>query len=313
MSDIASNPRLLELIELAKNASQLHSEMSARREATGEVDEAITAIYADIGRLVYRLVTDTADVPPLERRPVPFTPSVSSEAATDRGTYLPMSDRDSAALTNDQVEGDSWYTEEVEIDTSEPLFSEEDKLEEYTDIPESDPDPVDTDAGEDGSIDEEFAVARLDEMFLHRAESGHPLNDLASLERDPTWTHKLTQLLGLLNLPSDFSGEDEMAVEASRVQWAASELGRRLDGLPQSIQVCVIGMLAARAQHLRTQLTVDVGPRLALDRIRRYRIESELPSVAGLTAQPVPETGTWVGDIQDWWRLIQPSNPENAD
>ena len=321
MSDIASNPRLHELLELARNATQLHEEMSQRGEVTVEVDDAMVAIYADIGKLVSRLMSESsAGIPDPETptgpliTPLSFEP-IETSNADERSTFIPTSDDFADSVNSDASAPPSsgWYTEEVEFDTSQPLFSASDNLEEYTDIPESDPETAEVPMA-DLSVDEEYEISQLAQMIAHRAEMGHPLHNLASQDEDPTWTHRLTQLLGLLNLPDDFTGRDQMAVEASRVQWAANELGRRLDGLPESIQICLIGMLAARAQHLRSQLDDDVGPRLALDRLRSYRIDTELPTVAGLVAQPFPETGTWVGDIHQWWALLQPAAPiESVD
>jgi hypothetical protein len=308
MSDIASNPRLLELIELANNANRLHRQLTARKEDASEVDAARKAIFGDIGTLVHRLMTETGpepakqpSEPALPRAPAPVDPADQ--------TFLPDSDNGlpDAIIGNDDERDGGWYTEDVEFDTSQPLFSDEDNLEEFTDVPESDPVSDEVEMGDMDTLDDEvYDHSSLAQLAAHRIERGHALYELANPETDPTWSHKLTQLLGLLNLPDDFGGNDEMAVEASRVQWAAGELGRRLDGFPASVQVCIVGLLAARAQHLRTQLTVDVGPRLALDRLRCYRIDAELPTVAGLVAEPAPESGSWVSDIHEWWALLQP-------
>ncbi len=308
MSDIAANTRLQELLELARNASRLHNDMAARGDSTSDVDDALTAIYADIGKLVYQLLAEdkVAEAEP----PQPLDPT----AEPSRATFLPLPDEEPeiTSFTDEVGTGaTSWYTEEMEVEVSGPLFSPDDHLDEFTDIPESDPisEEIEMDAepDDDGG---DYDIASIGQMWSERVTRGRSLHDLADPTADPTWNHKLTQLLGLLNLPDDFTGNDEMAVEASRVQWAASELGNRLDGFPEAVQLCIIGMLAARAQHLRSQLAVDVGPRLAIDRLRRYRIDNELPTVAGLLSQPVPETGSWVSDIEDWWKLLQGSDDE---
>jgi len=298
MPDIESHPRLLELIGLAKDAATLHQQMKARNEATTQVDEAIGAIYSDIGRLVYRLMSQGSRAESAD---------TAEGSDDDRATFLPFTEEatQSTVPTEEEVaERMNWYTDEVEVDDAEPLFTKEDRLDELTDIPESDPisEEVEMDTVTDH---EDYEVTTIAQLRRNSGASDHPLRRLSDESSDPTWAYKLTQLLKLLELP-DSPQRDEMAVEASRVQWAASELHTRLDGLPQSIQVCIIGMLAARAQHLRVQLAIDVGPRLALDRLRRYRIDEELPTVAGLLAQPGPENDSWADDVQAWWDLLHP-------
>ena len=98
-------------------------------------------------------------------------------------------------------------------------------------------------------------------------------------------------------------------MEASRVQWITTELESRLTGFPPEIQVALVALLAARAQHLRRGSANDVGPRLSLDRLQRYRIEADLPIVAGLLPTPRPESETWESDIRGWWSLLKPGTP----
>jgi hypothetical protein len=305
MSDIETHPRLLELIGLAKDAAALRSQMRGRNEATTDVDDAIDAIYADIGRLVFRLINDTS---------APALPPGAISPSIDAPTFIPRTEeatQSSQPTEEDDEERESWYTEEVYADSSQPLFSVEDRLDELTDVPESDPISEEVEIEADSITDhEDFAVMTLRQLLTDKASSNHALNQLADSSRDPTWAYKLTQLLALLERPES-NHPDEIAIESSRLQWAASEMGTRLDGLPESVQVCIIGMLAARAQHLRTLMAVDVGARLALDRIRRYRIDAELPTVAGLLAQPAPETGSWTDDIQSWWDLLHPTQDAN--
>ena len=306
MSDIQTHPRLLELIGLAKDAAALRSQMRGRSEPTTDVDEAIDAIYADIGRLVFRLMED---------KTTPALPSGATPPSINAPTYIPSTEeatQSSQPTEEDVEERESWYTEEVYADSSQPLFSVDDRLDELTDIPESDPVSEEVEIEPDSLTDnEDYEVMTLRQLGREMTSSSHALHRLADSSQDPTWAYKLTQLLALLERPKS-NHADEVAIESSRLQWAASEMGTRLDGLPESVQVCIIGMLSARAQHLRTLIAVDVGARLALDRIRRYRIDAELPTVAGLLAQPAPETGSWPGDIQAWWDLLHPI-PESSE
>jgi len=70
------------------------------------------------------------------------------------------------------------------------------------------------------------------------------------------------------------------------------------------VQQALLGMLAARARHLQEKLEVDVGPRLALDRLRRYRKQAGLPPVVGLLPDRGPEAGAWAEDAKRWWTVL---------
>ena len=85
---------------------------------------------------------------------------------------------------------------------------------------------------------------------------------------------------------------------------ASSELVSRLVGLPAEVQVWFLGLLAARCQRLIEVLEVVVGPRLSLDRMRRYALSNDLPTVAGLDASPRPEYGSWAEDARQWWAVL---------
>jgi hypothetical protein len=67
----------------------------------------------------------------------------------------------------------------------------------------------------------------------------------------------------------------------------------------------VLGLLGARAHHLRNRLDSDVAPRVLLDKLQRYRIEHNLPNVAALLPQPRPEHATWEEDARRWWTLLR--------
>ena len=194
MPDIESHPRLLELIGLAKDAATLHQQMKARNEATTQVDEAIGAIYSDIGRLVYRLMSQGSRAESAD---------TAEGSDDDRATFLPFTEEatQSTVPTEEEVaERMNWYTDEVEVDDAEPLFTKEDRLDELTDIPESDPisEEVEMDTVTDH---EDYEVTTIAQLRRNSGASDHPLRRLSDESSDPTWAYKLTQLLNLLELP----------------------------------------------------------------------------------------------------------------
>lgn len=123
---------------------------------------------------------------------------------------------------------------------------------------------------------------------------------LGSVEND------LGELLDLLRPPRDLVDPRVMPDEASKVQWASGELAGRLADSPSCVQAAVLGMLAARARNVAEHLDVDIGPRMAIDRLRRYRDQQDLPSVAGLSPNARPERASWADDARAFWEMLRP-------
>jgi hypothetical protein len=102
----------------------------------------------------------------------------------------------------------------------------------------------------------------------------------------------------------DDPSADELSVESSRVQWACSDLDRRLKGIDADWRAAATAWLAARARDLMGRLDVDVGSSTALDRLRRWHAAHGVAPVAGLAERPEPETGTWAGDARAWHAVL---------
>lgn len=115
----------------------------------------------------------------------------------------------------------------------------------------------------------------------------------------------LNQLLELLSSPSRLSRADEIATEMTRIQWITRELGTQLSGQPPQIQVALLAMISARAHCLRDRLDEDVAPRVVISKLQRFRVERDLPVVAGLAPTPRPESGSWEEDAQRWWSWLK--------
>lgn len=151
----------------------------------------------------------------------------------------------------------------------------------------------------------DYVVATVAGYLAQRDGDAHnPFGQLRRGER-PTWWYRLDELLAMLALPASFADLQELGVEASRVQWATTDLAPRLVGIPAEVQVGVVALLGARAQHLRHRLDIDVGPRLSIDRLQRYRIDEDLPPVAALQPTPRPERGSWESDARAWFALLR--------
>lgn len=287
MRDIIENPRIRELLVQAERARRLRVELADRRDVDGadptsELDEALDSIYRDLGRALFH---------------------IAQEDGT-RHLLIPDSPEEDPTLFTSEIERDdtgSWYTDEVP--RPDRLFDEDDIDDDFTDVPESE---VPEQEEEPVMVPSPYDMVTLAALRSRLHDRSDSLSDLADTSREPpTWAYKLWELLDLLELPADFDDPQELAVEASKVQWAAGELEVRLSSFPASVQIAVIGLLAARAQHLRQRIDVEVGPKLALDRLRRYRLGAGFSSVGGLVAEAHPETGTWADDARGFWSVLQ--------
>ncbi|MCB9683690.1 MAG: hypothetical protein H6735_01455 [Alphaproteobacteria bacterium] len=275
-----------DLLVQVRKATELRRKLAEEGKDTSEVDEALDGLYRDLGRAVAE--TDGSSLL------VPDPPTVTKEAFTSE--------------VPDEEDSGGWYTDERVASTSGPLFDPADLGEPLmTDVPVPDdlnlpPDPDDTDASD--AQERGYAVETVHSMGSRASD---PTTSLGIFRYGvATWKGQLDELLDLLRSPFDLDDPTELGVEASRVQWATTDLPHRLEPYPDEIKIALIGLLAARAQFLRTRLDVDVGARLSLDRLQRYRIERSLASVPGLLPTPLPELGSWLIDSEAWWAVFRP-------
>ncbi len=284
MADALKNPRIQELLQELAQAQDL----ATRIGPSVDLDETIDRLHRDLGKGMAQFARVHASHTLLPPDPRPLA---TQDLYTDAD---PEGDDDD----------DGWY------DDGEPaqpgtLFDPGD-LDDLTDIPESDPPPEPQEAA-----DEEPDVETVARMQRLRAVPSSSMGQLTA-DPPPTWLHHVAPFRDLLSLPADLHGVDALAVEATKVQWATGELGTRLDGLPAEIQTCFLGLLASRCQWLIQRLDVDVGPRLSLDRLRRYRLAGDLASVAGLEPDARPEYGSWADDAKQWWAVLDMGTASGA-
>jgi len=273
--------RLVQLLAEADQAKQLIVDQG---DPTGQIALALHNLFHDIGLRLYEIVP----------RPAPgFSPEPDAI--------------DTLTTSKPHFESDGWYTDEVDGDAL-PLFTEGDLGDTFeTDIPEEE--------GAATPLPRAPVVDDLDLMGLAalQRDASDPKGQIALLRvgaEAPDWVEPLVQLLDLLRPPGDLLAPAAMPEEASKVQWAAGVIEERLPGLPERIQLAVLGLLGSRALNLAAHLDVDVGPRLALDRLKRFRDNQGLPYVASLAPGPHPELDTWAEDARAFWALLRPNTPK---
>lgn len=145
-------------------------------------------------------------------------------------------------------------------------------------------------------------VVRLETLQALRSSGDGPL----AVHRGSSlsWREPLDELLDLITLPGDLADPAVMPSEASTVQWASGELQNRIARFPEPVRQALLGLLAVRARNLASHLDVDIGPKMALDRLKRIRSSHELPWVVALMPNARPETGSWVTDARAFWELL---------
>lgn len=146
-----------------------------------------------------------------------------------------------------------------------------------------------------------------EEAFLPSRPVAIDLQSLAGVMGTSSRSGDLYALLSLLTPPVDLIDPASMPEEASKVQWASGELSGRLADAAREVQIAVLAMLAARARNVAAHLDVDIGPRMALDRLKRYRDHEDLPWVQGLLPNARPEHDTWAEDAAAYWALLRPA------
>lgn len=145
----------------------------------------------------------------------------------------------------------------------------------------------------------------VDAASVHGLASSRPAPTRTSTDEEyPAWLLSLDQLMISLAMPTDPESPVELAAEAARVQLATCDLAARWSDYPEPLQLALLGLLSCRARHLSGRLQVDVGPRLALDRMKRYRKAAGLPPVVGLISSQQPESGSWTRDAMHWWEVL---------
>lgn len=311
MNDLLQNDRVRTLLREADDAHRLVERLGETGGDTAEVREALEGIWRDLGQHVHTIWRDlrapvhTGTASP-EGPPVTRTPSTDedfdfgpgpddqSEELGDEITDLPEVTAPPQGQGADE-DLERWYTDEVDWDgPPEPIFSP-------GELDESLPATTELVSAAGRVVANESGIPDL------RAEPAVAGAGPLTLPDDaPEWLNDLRELLEMLRPQDDPAATEaeRLSVEASRVQWATTNMELRWAEFPEPVRVALVGLLASRARHLQERLEVDVGPRLALDRLQRYRKAAGLSPVVGLLPDHEPEAGSWTDDAERWWKAL---------
>jgi hypothetical protein len=295
MSDPLSNERVSALLREAEDASRLLERLAETGGDPREVREALEGIWRDLGRQVHQAwraaLVAPADAPPtpgpapVRREPTPHADDFAFEPGPDDRTDVPEVTAPPEGEAGDGEDLERWYTDEIEIESvSGTLFRPGELGAEH--LPES--------AAEVGTL-----VAAPESE-----PAGFPEGGVGQGPEAP-WLGALRELLDTLGPPP--SGDPDagaLAEEASRVQWATTNIEVAWADFPAPVRVSLSGLLAARARFLQERLEVDVGPRLALDRLRKYARVAGIAPVVGVLPERSPESGAWADDAARWYAVL---------
>jgi hypothetical protein len=286
------------LSRLLRDADEARALLQRSSRGASDVQQALDSIHRDLGRALHELVSPAASHD--------FAPPLVGAASfgEEGGTVFPtQASANPLSSPVDPLYDDDWYTEEKQ-NADAPLFADGELTDDDTDVPEAE--PFLTRKRQDAVVEPPHQEVLALERLMDDAVD--PSGDLAALRSDdpPAWLAELNELLALVAPPRDLVDVELLPEEASKVQWAAGELDVRLPRLPERVQLAVLGLLAARCRNLQAHLDLDLGPRKALDRLRRYRQNNDLPWVRGLVASMGPESDSWADDALSYWLLLRP-------
>jgi len=290
MADLPGSERVTTLVEQASDALHIRAKLIEKGLDTTDVDETIETIYRDLGRALHEAHRPDLHLPPDETTP----PALELKGAIAEVDLQAIEDTESGPEATD-TGSVHWHTDEAV--SSGRFFLDEDLDEaNFAPLPERDDDSE----HQDRMLDITPVRISMADIAETTQTQGEPLWELAN--GTPAWAERVNDLIERVIAPPG-AGLQEVSI---RIQWACSDVGVRVEGLPVPVQLAILGWLGARAQALREHLEDDIGQRLALDRLRRFRVDADLPTVAPLDSMADPETGSWTDDADAWLAILAP-------
>jgi len=229
-----------------------------------QVKHALNGVYEDIGKHVHALSRQLA----------------SSSGATTLGEGKPISVDELEELTT-EIEN----TDEVaaQANSGSPDFSAPDWLESQRDTA-----PISVEAVE---------------SHLKQAVAQVHMKLLAD-DDEVAWVYELENLLDMLDMSEDLDDQTEIALEATKLQWATTNMYDTWSNYPRFIQMALTGMLGCRAQVIREKLPDSMASNSVLERLRIQQIRSGIRPVTSLQILPAPEDESWANDATLWWNIL---------
>jgi hypothetical protein len=154
-----------------------------------------------------------------------------------------------------------------------------------------------------GPVESRFvSVEHVEKRLQQSLEQIHTA--LRDNPEETAWIYRLENLLDMLDVSEHLDSEAEVAVEASKLQWATSAMWEQWSNFPRTIQVALIGLLACRSHVLAEHAPDSLAPTIVIERLRNQQKRSGVPQVQGLQNNPSPEDESWTNDATLWWNIL---------
>ena len=262
--DILDNPNIKQLIEQAESAVRMLGQVDSHGKR--QVKHALNGVYENIGRHVHALSRQLA--------------SGSGEAGLGSGKPISIDELEELTTeienTDEVGQGASDASSTDDLTTPDWLESQQ----------------------ESAPISVEHVEAHLQQALAQVRVK------LAADDADVNWVYQLENLLDMLDMSEDLDDEVELAVEATKLQWATTNMYDSWSSYPRLIQVALTGMLACRAHVVRERLPSSLAPNSVIDRLRTQQYRSGSRPVLSLKPAAEPEDESWANDATLWWNIL---------
>ncbi len=152
-------------------------------------------------------------------------------------------------------------------------------------------------------------------------EDSLDLSVLDSFVVSPSWTHQVHGASGFdvqatqdmaarLGPPAARETDDDRLAEAAALDRELQRLALWTE-YPRGIQRALVGLFACRLRYLQEESPSHVRSilerqiRKDFARLTQFSSDHQPGWVTGLSRQHKPETGTWLGDSEFWWKTLK--------
>lgn len=160
-----------------------------------------------------------------------------------------------------------------------------------------------------------------DDSDVALPEDSLDLSVLDSFVVSPSWTHQIhgtatfdvqaTQdMAARLGPPAARETDEERLAEAAALDRELQRLALWTE-YPRGIQRALVGLFACRLRYLQEESPSNIRSilerqiRKDFARLTQFSSDHQPGWVTGLSRQHRPETGTWLGDSEFWWKTLK--------
>lgn len=304
MLELTSIPRITQLLGQVKVARDALDGVDSRDPESVVLQRRLDALHLEIGRYVDWLMRQDRSA---RRR-------IAAEAEDqrrggggaeriDEETAVPPPRRATRPITTDDSSPDRESVLSMDFSWEDEGLVDERVAEPASELKASD--IVERVAGSEGDLPIEALPAPEDEDDDTEAESFDLERDLGQPSPgEADWVHALRELLRALGGPHRAREASAQVAQADRILHSTTGMEVHWGAYPTAVQRALLGLLGSMARDLQSTIEDDVGIRLALGRLERFRAARELPTLPSLDRDGKPEYKSWSYDAQASWSSL---------